>query len=491
MTAEGYKNAKPIGTGGFATVYEARQVKFNRQVALKVLNLGAEGTVDREAFHNECVTMGALSTHPNIVTIFDSGFTGDGLPYISMELCDGTLLDRIKQQKVVSPVEVAEIGAAVAKALSRAHSDGIVHADIKPQNIFFTEYGAPALGDFGIASVASTRFGQGVAGVSLHYAAPELFNGDDPSVVSDLYALGATLYTALAGRRPFAQHEADGRDETMARVMNSPPPPITEQQVPSQLNDLVRRLMEKDPIHRPRSASSVAASLSRIAADLAATAKTASRSNENSSDVTIRRDPGVSSASPPVEANPSLAPTPAPFEGALPGPGDDDPTVMHRSSTFVEPEEPQTEDSKSTPIFVGLIAAIIVLAVAVGFLVRAGDGAADDPRLVTPSDDESAPLEVEPNVIPAFRLEAPEGLEVQVEGSTAIFMWSAVEGAEGYIVENEVLEFLEETMETELTVELDPSWPPFCPQISAFAGNDLGPRTIPTASDCAVAETAG
>ena len=184
MTAEGYKNAKPIGTGGFATVYEARQVKFNRQVALKVLNLGAEGTVDREAFHNECVTMGALSTHPNIVTIFDSGFTGDGLPYISMELCDGTLLDRIKQQKVVSPVEVAEIGAAVAKALSRAHSDGIVHADIKPQNIFFTEYGAPALGDFGIASVASTRFGQGVAGVSLHYAAPELFNGDDPSVVS-------------------------------------------------------------------------------------------------------------------------------------------------------------------------------------------------------------------------------------------------------------------------------------------------------------------
>lgn len=474
MRVDGYTRLQPIGAGGFATVYEALQVKFNRRVALKVLNLGAEGTVDRDAFHTECITMGALSTHPNIVTIYDSGFTDEGLPFISMELCGGSFLDRIKRNGYLDPIEVAETGAAVARALSRAHTDGIMHSDVKPQNIFFTEYGAPSLGDFGIASVDSSRFGQGVAGVSLHYSAPELFDGEDPTPATDLYALGATLYTALAGRRPFAGGEGQTREQTMQRVLKDAPPPITEQPVAKQFEDLVFRLLEKDPVHRPRSAASVATTLGRLAADMGTTAAPAQTASRDT-DATIRRQTSTPQSTP-------VAP-----ERPAPSLRNDDAATRVRGEVppETEIEAPKTQ-AGSKPTWLIPIGAVLALVVVVGLIVSQSGGGTEDSRLENSSDStEAPPSSVNPEVVPLARLVAPEDLSVIVEGSTAIVSWSAVEGAEGYeVLDDRLMDSPIDTTELELPIELDPDWPRFCPDVSAFNGSNVGPPAVATGDNC-------
>ena len=147
---------------------------------------------DKAAFDSERRSMGALSSHPNIVTIYDSGFTEAGQPYLTMELCESTLYERVKQGGVLSTTDALDVGKRIAQALERAHADGIMHCDIKPQNIFFSEYGEPALGDFGIASVedeVDESGDQRRRGLTLNFAAPELLRGGRPSSASDLLSL--------------------------------------------------------------------------------------------------------------------------------------------------------------------------------------------------------------------------------------------------------------------------------------------------------------
>ena len=134
----------------------------------------------------------------------------------------------------------------------------------------------------------------------------------------------------------------------------------------------------------------------------------------------------------------------------------------------------------------GLLVAAVVLAGVVGALILSGDGEPGDPRLATPDSNPAPTSTIDPTIIPALRLQAPEDLSVRVEGGSAIVSWSPVEDAEGYIVEDSRLNVLEETPDTEIAIPLDQEWSAFCPDVSAFNGSRTGPATLAEASDCVV-----
>jgi serine/threonine protein kinase len=151
----GYQDVEQIGAGGFGAVYRARQPAFDRTVAVKVLNgrLDDEATLRR--FQRECQALGSVSSHPNIVPVYDAGGTPQGQPYMVMAFIRrGSLAQRLAVAGRLPWTEVAELGVKLAGALHSAHLAGVLHRDIKPENILVSDYGEPLLADFGIAQRA-------------------------------------------------------------------------------------------------------------------------------------------------------------------------------------------------------------------------------------------------------------------------------------------------------------------------------------------------
>lgn len=268
----GYERLSQIGKGGFSRVYAGEQAKLKRLVAIKVLNFGLSDDVDRRSFERECELMGRVSTHPNIVTVHDTAFTESGQPCIVMEhYPGGSIADLITEVGRLQTKEALEVGVAIAGALEASHQSGVLHCDLKPQNILVSEFGQPALGDFGISTFAEERTrtgGDAGAGFTLAYAAPEIVEGASPSVQSDLYSLAATLYTTLAGRRPFYYLNAAGEKPTAAeqarRILLEEPTSLVEDGVPPELDEVIRSAMAKNPAERPDSAAEFARTLFEI-----------------------------------------------------------------------------------------------------------------------------------------------------------------------------------------------------------------------------------
>jgi len=258
-----------IGMGGFADVFQYEQLGLNRNVAVKVLLRDLSDSVQR-SFEAEANLMARLSNHPSIVSVFSSGQASDGRPYLVMEYCPPpTLAVRIRKSPL-SVMKTLEMGIQIAAAIEMAHRLGILHRDIKPANILFTEYGRPALTDFGISvTTESARQGQGV-GLSVPWAPPEqLTSGQEMGPASDVYSLAATLWTALAGRTPFEL--ADGPNDAFAmskRIRNDPLPPLNRQGAPSSLSLILRTALSKDPSLRYSSALEFARALQNVQTEL-------------------------------------------------------------------------------------------------------------------------------------------------------------------------------------------------------------------------------
>lgn len=260
----GYDRFTLLGRGGFSEVYRARQVAFDRDVAVKVLDVGLDER-QRRAFERECRAMGVVSQHPNIVTLYSADYTSDGRPCLVMELYEGgTYGDRLRTVGRIDLRTVLEVGVKLCGALQTAHDRGVLHRDVKPQNVFVSSFGEPALGDFGISSVGDDVESRGAAGLSVHYAAPEVIAERAASAASDVYSVGATLYTMLAARRPFA---IPGRhqdvSEVALRVLRDPVTPIGGA-VPPEVDELLQEVMAKNPEDRPASAEALAKALQSV-----------------------------------------------------------------------------------------------------------------------------------------------------------------------------------------------------------------------------------
>lgn len=250
-TGNRYVILKRLGSGGMADVYLARHARLRRPLAIKVLHTHLARQAEmRERFRREAEAASRLQ-HPAIAGILDYGEVGEVVFLVLPYLSGGSLADVLAATPVVPALRVASIGAQIAVALDYAHRQGIVHRDVKPDNILFDDDGHAVLTDFGIASAQfhPRLTMQGRAMGTPHYMSPEQALGRLPDGRADLYALGVTLYESLVGFPPF-----DGADShTIGRKHvheAAPPPHEIESRVPQVVSMIVMRALEKDPAAR-------------------------------------------------------------------------------------------------------------------------------------------------------------------------------------------------------------------------------------------------
>jgi serine/threonine protein kinase len=264
----GFTYVDLLGSGGFADVYLYEQALPKRRVAVKVLLTDRMSSDSVEEFTAEANVMAMLSTHPAIVTIYQAGVARDGRPYLVMEYCPRPNLQVRYRREPFSIAESLRVGVQVAAAVETAHRAGVLHRDIKPANILVTEYNRPALTDFGIASTTSAAAES--AGLSIPWSPPESFADvprSDPR--SDVYALGATVYTLLAGRSPFElPGQRNSAAELISRIETMPLPPLGRPDVPASLQRVLDRAMSKSSADRYESALAFARALQTVQIEL-------------------------------------------------------------------------------------------------------------------------------------------------------------------------------------------------------------------------------
>lgn len=251
-----YRIRRLLGRGGMGSVYEAVQEDLGRVVALKVLDpVLATHDEQLERFRREATSAAALG-HANIVSVTDFGArsTSGDPPYLVMELLSGESLGKLlDRESVLAPERVAFIASQVLAALGAAHGAGIVHRDVKPDNVFLVASDGgerPKLVDFGIAKVKDqtdrlTRAGELVG--TPDYIAPEQLHGAQPDARTDIWAMGVTLYEALFGNAPF---ESDDIATTLHRVLHDPPLRVSSPRVDDTMWAILLRALDKSPERR-------------------------------------------------------------------------------------------------------------------------------------------------------------------------------------------------------------------------------------------------
>ena len=256
-----YEIIERIGTGGMAVVYKGRDHRLNRLVAVKILKEElAQDAEFRRRFHDESQAVAMLS-HPNIMAVYDVSHSTE-LDYIVMELIDGiTLKQYMEKRGQLNWRESLHFITQIMRGLSHAHSRGIIHRDIKPQNIMVLRDGSVKVADFGIACLADSAqtLTQEALG-SVHYISPEQARGDRPDARSDIYSSGVVLYEMLTGRLPF---EGESAVSVAIQHLSSIPlaPREINPDIPEQLELICMKAMAPDLEHRYQSADAMIADL--------------------------------------------------------------------------------------------------------------------------------------------------------------------------------------------------------------------------------------
>jgi Tol biopolymer transport system component len=264
-----------LGRGGMGEVWRARDARLKRDVAIKVLPAGLARDPDRIVrFEREARAAGALN-HPNIVSVYEIGRDNETY-WIASELVRGDTLRRVIEAGPLAPPKAVEIATQVAAGLAAAHAAGLVHRDLKPDNIMVTRDGQVKILDFGLAkqwrpAPDSTTAGLTDAGVVMGtagYMSPEQVRGETVEHRSDLFSFGVVLYEMLCGRRAFSGASSA---EVMHANLKDQPPELPAS-VPPPLDRIVRRCLEKEPARRFQSAADLAFALQSSAASLPAAA---------------------------------------------------------------------------------------------------------------------------------------------------------------------------------------------------------------------------
>lgn len=255
LHAAGFEDVHEVGRGGFGIVYRGVETLLDRTVAVKVLTADLDDD-NRARFLREQQALGRLTGHPNIVGVLHAGTTNSERPFIVMQYHPrDSLENQVRRQGPMGLAETLHLGVKLAGALETAHQLGILHRDVKPGNILFTDYGEPALADFGIAHIANGfKTATGVVTGSPAFTAPEVLSGDAPSVASDVYGLGATLFCAITGHAAFERHSGEQVVAQFLRITTQPVPDLREQGIPDDVSDLIERSMSPEPRARPHSA---------------------------------------------------------------------------------------------------------------------------------------------------------------------------------------------------------------------------------------------
>jgi eukaryotic-like serine/threonine-protein kinase len=269
-----YRLLRRIGSGGMADVWLAEDPHLQRRVALKVLHRRfAQDREFVERFEREAEAAAGLS-HPNVVAVFDRGDV-DGTHYIAMRLLEGRTLKELVDRGL-APEQAVGLIRQVLEAAGYAHRHGVVHRDLKPQNVIVDDEGKATVTDFGIARAGASEITQaGSVMGTPHYLSPEQAQGQEVTAVSDLYSIGVMLYEALAGRAPFEAESAVAI--AMKQVSHTPQRPSSlNPAVSPALDAVVMRALEKDPGRRFQSAEAFIAALDAAAREPGGSGGTAS-----------------------------------------------------------------------------------------------------------------------------------------------------------------------------------------------------------------------
>ncbi len=256
-----YEILELIGEGGMALVYKARDSRLDRLVAVKIMReeMAADEDV-RRRFVAESHAVAMLS-NPNIVAVYDVSHS-DAMEYIVMELVDGITLKQYMDKKGALPWrEMLHFTKQIARALGHAHQRGIIHRDIKPQNIMLLRDGTIKVADFGIAALENEIYeNDGQAIGSIHYIAPEQARGEYPDARSDLYSLGVVMYEMLTGERPYT---GDSIGEIAVKHMNADPvmPRAKNPEIPQELERITMKAMSANMAERYQSAEELLSDL--------------------------------------------------------------------------------------------------------------------------------------------------------------------------------------------------------------------------------------
>lgn len=259
---DGLSDYQVVGTGGFSTVYSARDEGFNRRVAVKLLHSLDES--GRRRFDRERGIMGQLGSHPNVITPYRAGYTHTGAPYLVMEYVEGgSLFDLVRAKGALPWTEAVDLVLSATAALSHAHEQGVLHRDVKPANILLAG-SIPKLTDFGIAAIRESTASQ--VAFTLAHCPPETFSHgrDSRDERSDLYSMASTLFTLAVGHPPFDVDGEDSQQAYMFRIIGHQVPDPPHHLVPGPLRDFMKRALAKDPTERPQSAAEFQTQLRQI-----------------------------------------------------------------------------------------------------------------------------------------------------------------------------------------------------------------------------------
>lgn len=266
----GFDGLVEIGRGGFGVVYRAQQSALSRQVAIKVMAATDLTERDRGRFAREVAAMGALSGHPHVVEIHQAGFTADGRPYLVMPYLPAGSLGTLVRSGGPLPLQrVLDIGVKLAGALETAHRAGILHRDIKPDNVLLDRFDQPRLSDFGIASAVgvATATAAGSLTASIAFAPPEVLDGGRPGVAGDVYSLGASLHALLSGHAPFVRSTDTSMAQLLARTIAGEVGPLPAG-IPPQVSEVLGTALALDAAARQQSALVLGAALQQLQVEL-------------------------------------------------------------------------------------------------------------------------------------------------------------------------------------------------------------------------------
>ncbi len=262
----GFAQLRLVGSGGSATVYRATELRHDRPVALKILDVQA-GDSQKRAFSREVDAIARIEPHPNVITLLGSGVTPNGHPYLVFPFFDGgTFAEWIDERGPLTWSAAIDIAIKVCSAVETVHRAGLIHRDVKPANLFIGVTPAhPVLGDFGISTLV-----EGVAtrtvkqAITAGYTAPEILHDDPATTISDVYSLGMTVFRIIQGLHAYY---ADSPAAVMRNVLNQSDAPHLSAGVPPSLDQAVTQALAQDAAERPQTALEFARDLQAVQAD--------------------------------------------------------------------------------------------------------------------------------------------------------------------------------------------------------------------------------